>query len=58
MGLINFAKGSPTQNYWMRARVVAQGFTIFAMLGGALVAGRGRKTKNAVSTIDLKTNST
>lgn len=53
IGLFNFVKGSPNQNKWMRRRVGAQAFTIFAALGGAVVADRQRRakaTKNAVST--------
>ena len=51
MGLKGFMRGSPNQRFWMWARIGAQGGTVFAMLGGAIMAAnKHQKPKNAVST--------
>ena len=55
MGLKGFVHGSPNQRFWMWCRIGAQGGTVLAMLGGAIVAmqaakSRGEQTKDAVST--------
>ena len=55
MGLKGMMQGSPNQRFWMWCRIGAQGGTVLAMLGGAIVAmqaakSRGEQTKDAVST--------
>ena len=55
MGLKGMMQGSPNQTFWMWSRVGAQGGTVLAMLGGAILAmnaakSRGEKTQDAVST--------
>ena len=52
MGLAGFMRGSPHQRFWMWCRVGSQAFTIFALLGGAYIAGsrQQEKNRNAVTT--------
>ena len=55
MGLRGMMQGAPNQTFWMWCRIGAQGGTVLAMLGGAILAmnaakSRGEKTQDAVST--------